>query len=48
VVIAIIGILAATLFPVLNRARDLWSLPWGSEFEVNSAAQNISFQVWTN
>jgi prepilin-type N-terminal cleavage/methylation domain-containing protein/prepilin-type processing-associated H-X9-DG protein len=31
-----------------SRAKDLWSLPWNKEFDVNSAAQNISFPDWMN
>jgi prepilin-type N-terminal cleavage/methylation domain-containing protein/prepilin-type processing-associated H-X9-DG protein len=31
-----------------TRAKDLWGLPWNKEFDVNSAAQNISFPGWMN
>jgi prepilin-type N-terminal cleavage/methylation domain-containing protein/prepilin-type processing-associated H-X9-DG protein len=31
-----------------TRAKDLWSLPWNKEFDVNSATQNISFPDWMN
>jgi prepilin-type N-terminal cleavage/methylation domain-containing protein/prepilin-type processing-associated H-X9-DG protein len=31
-----------------TRARDLWSLPWHQQYDVNFAARNIGFPDWMN
>jgi prepilin-type processing-associated H-X9-DG protein len=31
-----------------TRARDLWSLPWHKQFDVDYAARNIGFPDWMN
>jgi prepilin-type processing-associated H-X9-DG protein len=31
-----------------SRPKDLWSLPWSKNFDVNYASQNIGFPGWMN